>query len=64
MSKASGLELPRKVIQITAMPCADNNHSFHDTILYALCDDGTMWKKHGGQDTWIQLPPIPKDGAE
>lgn len=64
MSKASAKNTPRKVIQITAMPCGNNNYSFHDTILYALCNDGTMWKKHGPTDVWIQLPPIPKDGAE
>lgn len=41
----------RKVIQLTS----DNKH------IYALCNDGTMWKFIGQATGWEQLKPIPKD---
>lgn len=47
---------PRKIVQITAVPGADNDES----SIYALCSDGTLWVlAHSGQ--WHQLPPIPQD---
>lgn len=41
----------RKVIQLTS----DDKH------IYALCNDGTMWKFIGQATGWEQLKPIPKD---
>lgn len=41
----------RKVIQITT--------SGITTIMFALCDDGTMWQKNYCQDKWTQIQVIP-----
>lgn len=39
--------MKRKIIQITGV----NN------VLYALCDDGSVWKYISG---WIKLPGLPE----
>ena len=31
-----------------------------DSIIHAICDDGTMWWI-GSDDEWNKLPPIPQD---
>jgi hypothetical protein len=50
---------PRKIVQITAVPGADNGES----SIYALCDDGTLWAlSHSGQ--WHELPAIPQNYDE
>lgn len=53
---------PRRVIQIAAVPCGHDN-SYHDSsaMLYALCDDNTIWSiPQDLQGEWKQLPPIPQ----
>ena len=54
----------RKVIQIitgvTGSPYMNGTKVEHS--IYALCDDGTMWK-HIGND-WYQLPDIPQEEPE
>lgn len=49
----TGETLPpkREVIQLTS----DNRH------IYALCNDGTMWKFINQATGWEQLKQIPKD---
>lgn len=41
--------MKRKIIQIVAVPASQN----HDSILYALTDDGLLW---GSVDGWPQQP--------
>lgn len=52
----------RKIIQITATSVEDEAD-----ILYALCDDGTLWWTHpmwvGEKDTWIKVRDIPQEEA-
>lgn len=45
------LPIKRKVIQLTS----DDKH------IYALCNDGTMWKFMNQATGWEQLKQIPKD---
>jgi hypothetical protein len=51
----------RKVIQIitgmTGSPYMNGTKVEHS--IYALCDDGTMWKTVG--DNWYRLHDIPQD---
>lgn len=47
---------PPKVVQIATMPGAGEQES----QLYALANDGTMWRWSGVPDTWwVELPPLP-----
>lgn len=51
----------RKIIQITATSVEDESD-----ILYALCDDGTLWWTNpmwvGGNDIWRKVRDIPQEG--
>jgi hypothetical protein len=48
--------MERKVIQISAGPDDD------DTLIYAVCDDGSVWKLIRDQYRyiWKDLPDIPQ----
>ena len=51
----------RKVIQIAANSEGDTT----DALVFALCDDGTMWGRQIVMDgVWVQLPPIPQPAAK
>jgi hypothetical protein len=50
----------RKIIQITPM----TETAFRQAVLFALCDDGTVWTlplKEGGK--WMECPSLP-DGVK
>jgi hypothetical protein len=48
----------RKPIQITTSPPADINDI---GLIYALCDDGSIWSRAEKFDAeWQPLPPIPQ----
>jgi hypothetical protein len=32
--------------------------------VYALCNDGTLWRVGHGYDEWLQVPSIPQDDEE
>lgn len=42
----------RKIVQISSVIKGDEE-SGYSTILFALCDDGTIWEKYG--DEWDQV---------
>ena len=53
----------RKIIQIAVTPDTDS----YDPVVFALCDDGTVWLRGPlGDDEWRAQPPIPQpsDGGE
>jgi hypothetical protein len=41
-----------KPMQISAVTIRDM------TVVYVLCDDGTIWRRVGGVDRWEQIPDI------
>jgi hypothetical protein len=50
----------RKIVRIVTGPVPSGSH-----VLYALCDDGTVWSRdHVGQQAWAPLPPIPQPDTE
>lgn len=56
--------MARKVIQIAVVAAVDAK----DIELYwiqrtALCDDGTMWVSHGGED-WKLISDVPQKEKE
>ena len=55
-------EISRKIIQITATAVDDIAEA---DILYALCDDGTVWWTRplwaGEHDTWRKIHDIPQE---
>lgn len=51
----------RKIIQIAARSDGPD----YGPLLYALCDDGSVWFKIPGKDSaWESFPPIPQDEAK
>ena len=52
----------RKIIQICAIPCAENNSKQNDLELFALCNDGTVWSMMYDSSNWRRLHDIPQDG--
>jgi hypothetical protein len=53
----------RRAIQITAVPETDDRHA----MLYALCNDGTIWKmafRPATHPEWAQLPNVPASEAQ
>ena len=53
----------RKIIQISSVPCGENDTSYNSAYLFALCDDGSIWKLERSKISpdWTKLPEIPKD---
>ena len=51
-------EMHRKIIQI-----ATDAHPQADGGIYALCDDGTVWKLNylGKTAEWRQIEPVPQN---
>lgn len=56
----------RKIIQIscseTQSDYEDENAFCHNSSLYALCDDGTLWV-FDNQGGWELMPNVPQDDA-
>ena len=53
------MTVPRRVIQIQALPASHVAYTAdRDGILYALCDDGTMWALNGN-NTWERIKDVP-----
>jgi len=48
----------RRVIQISSNHLENTSTTQASFVLYALCDDGTIWESWGGRP-WIQIPPVP-----
>lgn len=48
---------PRKIIQIAATPSTSDEHH----MLYALCNDGTLWYGNGNvnKTEWVPIEPVP-----
>lgn len=44
--------LSRKIIQI-----ASSSHPIDGNVIYALCDDGSLWARHG--EVWDPVKQIP-----
>jgi hypothetical protein len=54
--------MQRKIVQIAVSPPGDSMGT-HD-VMYAVADDGTLWKM-GAKPTWERLPDLPQqDTAE
>ena len=53
--------MKRKIIQITATPDTDDYYA----QIYALCDDGTVWRKtinpSGEDGKWKPIENVPQD---
>ncbi|HMV01681.1 MAG TPA: hypothetical protein PLJ37_01005 [Chitinophagales bacterium] len=55
----------RKPIHISVIPLGSNY--INDEVIYALCDDGTIWYTSitGTVDySWTKVNPIPQDGSQ
>lgn len=48
----------RKIVQL----CSSREGCNVGETLYALCDDGTVWRKteRCGSDVWIEVPGVPQ----
>lgn len=53
----------RKIIQITGTGVDNNAGTQCDSFLWALCDDGTVWRIADAYG-WVAVPPIPQDENE
>jgi len=53
--------MTRKIVQITSSAAVEDNN--YSNILFALCDDGTVWKKEtaGSYDSWEAIENVPQD---
>jgi hypothetical protein len=51
--------MKRKIIQIALCPIGATG-----VEIFALCDDGTLWKKHGYEEFWNKYKGVPQDGEE
>lgn len=45
----------RKIIQISS------GLTLHESVIVALCNDGTLWNISSNNPMWLQLPRIPQD---
>lgn len=57
----------RKIIQITAYPAAETQFGPDHPMLFALCDDGSVWRigaLGGAGASWQSFAPIPQDEVE
>ncbi len=61
------MEKPGRLIRqiaCAAIPDAPDGVAYEAWLLYALCEDGTLWRLNQVSDTpatWRQVPPIPND---
>jgi hypothetical protein len=51
----------RKIVQHSSIFLAGGYGYDPAEHVYALCDDGTLWKHITASDKWTALPPIPQD---
>jgi hypothetical protein len=57
---ASEVPKPRAIIQIAAISGTETGHP---DVLYALADDGTVWRLAVKLNhSWSQLPALPSSG--
>jgi len=57
----------RKIIQISAIGVENNSVTQCSALLYALCNDGTVWVKRDwcyGPQPWMPEEPIPQPEEE
>lgn len=52
---------PRRAIQIVTAPGFATNSGHYEPAVFALCDDGTIWRGWHPDTEWIQMPPIPAE---
>lgn len=53
--------MARKIIAIATRSGSEaEDHCSWLPTLYALCDDGTVWKQFPDEDTWHPIAPIPQ----
>lgn len=49
-----------KIVQIAVAGVNNAERMQCDLMLYALCDDGTLWEFHDAVDClWLRIPPPP-----
>ncbi len=55
--------MSRKIIQIAIAATPETRDGSEARVLYALCDDGTVWSidRFEAQRTWRLVEPIPQD---
>lgn len=51
----------RKIIQISSCSVENTMGTQSNLIVFALCDDGTVWGSRDGEYSWAALPSIPQD---
>lgn len=51
----------RKIVQIAAATGGDGGEQW--PVLYALCDDGTVWRKPLPGSLWEKVSAIPQEVA-
>ncbi len=58
--------MPRKIIQISACGVPDTDTAYGYQLVFALCDDGTLWSIDYTvtEPNWKPVPPIPQDVAK
>lgn len=54
----------RKIIQISSIFLPEGGGYNPSVHVYALCDDGGVWKHVTATDKWTPLPAIPQDEPE
>jgi len=64
MAIPSFLKQPRKIVQIALAAIVDSD-GVHRDVLYALCDDGSVWRlyRSGGEQRWGRQLDIPQPEA-
>lgn len=58
--------MTRKVIQIACQaPAMNDNDGFCYSALFALCDDGSIWKLSGREfSRWERVESVPQTGKK
>jgi len=54
----------RKPIQMFCVHIPNSKERYPGIIVYALCDDGTMWSANDERKEWFRLPNIPQEKEE
>ena len=56
--------MTRKIIQIAACGVEENYTTQGEALIFALCDDGTLWRTDNRcideRDCWTAVPEIPQ----
>lgn len=53
----------RKIIQISSCGVENTMSTQCNLLVFALCNDGTVWASRNGDSSWESLPAIPQDIA-